>query len=82
MIMVGDGVKLINADSERRVFLRRWGEKKILATHTIGGGTKGARGAMAPPHFIQLVMVFKHIPTLVTYGCKFNMACKLFNKFI
>ena len=49
--------------------------KQILKL--IGGGTKGARGAMAPPDFrlmvlaspdfIQLVMVvFKHIPTILT----------------
>ena len=28
--MVGVRVKLINAGSERKVFLRRWGERKIL----------------------------------------------------
>ena len=51
--------------------------RELDRRHSIGGGTKGARAAMAPPDFrlmvlappdfIQLVMVvFKHIPTLVT----------------
>ena len=30
MIMVGDRVRFINAGSEKRDFLRRWGEKKVL----------------------------------------------------